>query len=462
MTDEICFAAATALAAGIRKGEFSCAEVASAFLRRIESRNAALHAFITVTGDRALQEAKARDAANTEQKAAAMLLGVPIAIKDLIDVAGVPTTGGSRVLHDNVPEADAPVVAGLAGAGAVMLGKANLHEFAYGATGENPYFGTCVNAYDSLRLACGSSSGSAAAVSSGLAAAALGTDTGGSVRIPAVLNGLVGIKPTYDLVPAGGIVPFSWLLDHLGFITRTVSDCAAMLATFAGPRFDAAPAATGVTRPLDRTRIGIPTRLASDRIDPSIRALFERVLSFLVSLGMEPVEIELPDLATARTVSLAIQMPEALSFHSRYLATRGHLYGADLRAGLALGQSLLAEHYLRAKRLAIMLRRDLERILRDVQTILTPAAPIPAPEIGATHVTMDTEREPVGNVLTRHTSLFNVTGHPALVLPCGMHPLGLPIGVQIVGRHFDEGRILELAQWLEQEPAFTIPPPPLT
>jgi aspartyl-tRNA(Asn)/glutamyl-tRNA(Gln) amidotransferase subunit A len=459
MNEEICFLPATTLAAHVRKGDITCVQVVSAFLRRIESRNAVLKAFIAVTGQRALQQARTWDAAGVSAKTSASLLGVPLAVKDLIDVSGVPTTGGSRVLLDNVAETDAPVVASLAGEGVIAIGKANLHEFAYGTTGENPHFGTCVNAYDPTRLACGSSSGSAVAVACGLAAAALGTDTGGSVRIPAVMNGLVGLKPTYDLVPAAGAVPFSWSLDHVGFITRTVGDCFAMLATFAGTDPDIAPLSDGTSRPLRRTRIGIPAGLASDTIDPSIRALFETVVASLGELGAELVEVALPDLATARTVSLTIQMPEALSFHSRYLEARGDLYGQDLRSGLALGQCLLAEHYLRAKRLAVVLRRDLDRMLCGIDAILTPATPVPAPAIGATHVTVEGVREPVGNALTRYTSMFNLTGHPAVTLPCGMHPLGLPIGVQIVGRHFDESRILGLAQWLADEPIFRVPSP---
>ena len=413
-----------------------------------------------MTAERALREARAWDQASVEAKASAPLLGVPLAVKDLIDVAGAPTTGGSRVLFDNLPAEDAETVAVLARSGAITVGKANLHEFAYGTTGENAHFGTCANAYDTTRLACGSSSGSAIAVALGLAAAALGTDTGGSVRVPAVMNGLVGIKPTYGLVPSTGVLPFSWTLDHVGFITRTIGDGAALLAAFSGraPATTEPRAANG-SRPLGGIRLGVPATLSTDRMDHAVRAAFEHALRQEAQCGAAIEEVALPDLAIARTVSLTIQMPEALSFHGGYLERRGELYGPDLRAGLAVGQFLLAEHYLRAKRLAVRMRRDVDRLFERIDAILTPATPIVAPEFGAAHAFLDGVEEPIGNALTRYTSLLNVTGHPAVVLPSALHPLGLPMGVQIVGRHFEEGRMLALARLIAEEPAFRIPPP---
>jgi aspartyl-tRNA(Asn)/glutamyl-tRNA(Gln) amidotransferase subunit A len=458
MTDPILFEPATVIADRIRAGELSCAGLVSAVLRRIEALNSISHSFITVTAERALRQARAWDEGSVEARASAPLVGVPLAVKDLIDVADAPTTGGSRVLFDNISDEDAAVVTALTRCGAIVVGKTNLHEFAYGTTGENAHFGTCANAYDRRRLACGSSSGSAIAVALGLSAAGLGTDTGGSVRIPAVLNGLVGFKPSYGLVPNAGVLPFSWTLDHVGFITRTVEDSAALLSTFSGTTANGESVGKG-SRPLAGIRLGVPTSLATDRIDRSIRASFDHVMRFLGGCGVTFEDVSFPDLATVRTISLTIQMPEALSFHSSYLEQRGELYGADLRAGLALGQFILAEHYLRAKRLAIAMRRDLDRLFDSVDAFLTPATPIVAPEFGIRHAVIDGVEEPIGNALTRYTSLFNVTGHPAIALPTGLHPLGVPMGMQLVGPHFGEGRILRLAKMIAQEPAFGIPPP---
>jgi aspartyl-tRNA(Asn)/glutamyl-tRNA(Gln) amidotransferase subunit A len=458
VTNPILFEPATVIADRIRARELSCAELVSSVLDRIEALNTTSHSFITVTAERALREARAWDDGSAEARASAPFVGAPLAVKDVIDVADAPTTGGSRVLFDNFSNEDAAAVAALARCGAIVVGKTNLHEFAYGTTGENAHFGTCANAYDRTRLACGSSSGSAIAVALGLSAAGLGTDTGGSVRVPAVMNGLVGFKPSYGLVPNVGVLPFSWTLDHVGFITRTVEDSAALLATFSGTTTTAEPEGSG-SLPLAGIRLGIPTSLATDRMDNSIRTSLDHVMRYLAGCGVTFVDVSFPDLAMARTVSLTIQMPEALSFHSSFLEQRRELYGADLRAGLALGQFILAEHYLRAKRLAVGMRHDLDRLFDSVEAILTPATPIVAPKFGISQAVIEGVEEPIGNALTRYTSLFNVTGHPAIALPTGLHPLGVPMGVQLVGPHFKEGRILGLAKMITQAPAFRIPPP---
>jgi len=387
----------------------------------------------------------------------------------LFDLEGVLTTAGSRVFHDRIAKVDAFAVAKLRAAQAISLGKTNLHEFAYGATGENDVYGTAVNAYDPTRLAGGSSSGSAAAVAFGLVPAALGTDTGGSVRAPAALNGLVGLKPTIGRVPTSGVVPYCWTLDHVGLMTRTIADCADLLGIVVG--YDPSDPAS-INRPIEDysealdqniagLRVGIPKNFYYERADDEILAALEHVMEFLVSAGAILVPVIFPDMEHSRTVSLTVQMPEALSAHSAYLQERGELYGADFRAGLALGQCILAEHYIKAKRFVEVYRRETNKLFEEVDLILTPATPEIAQRVGTVQVFRDGISEAIGNAITRFTTFFNMTGHPALTMPCAMHSEGLPIALQLVGRYFDEKTILRAAHVIERSNRFSIPLPNL-
>lgn len=450
----ICFQTAASLSSALRARQIGVGELLEEFLARIDAHNTSAKAFITVTG-----EAARRRAADFDQRLARdtnlpPLFGIPFGTKDLIDIEGVPTTGGSAALRDNVAKANAEVIESVLEGGAISLGKTNLHEFAYGITGENRVFGTAVNAYDRTRLACGSSSGSAAAVAHGLAAFALGTDTGGSVRVPAVMNGLVGLKATIGRISTQGVMPFCWSLDHVGLITRSISDCALLFGLCADGA-GGSQAARIVERPeksdlsVAGLRIGVPESFYFERADPEILLAAERAISYLARAGAVVTKVSMPDASHARTVSLTIQMPEALSFHSRYLDERGHLYSADFRAGLALGQYILAEHYVRAKRLVSTYRAGMKELYDTVDVILTPAAPIVAPMIGAVSVTLDGVEEAIGDALTRFTAFFNMTGHPAVTLPITMHSLGLPIGIQLVGRYREEPLILKVAKVLE-------------
>ena len=434
----LAFRPVTELAALVAGGEISARDLSNYFRDRIRRFDPSLHAFITVM-----------DEAADAPPPSGPLAGVPYACKDMIQARGAPTTAGSRVLADWVPEEDAVVVERMAAAGAVLLGKNNQHEFAYGATGENPHYGTVPNPYDRTRLAGGSSSGSAAAVAAGLVPAALGTDTGGSVRVPAALCGVVGFKPTLGLVSTEGVVPYCWTLDHVGTVTRTVGDAALLLAVLT-------ESAVAAERPVAGLRIGLPRRFFFAHADAEIVAAVRRVLTALEGAGARIVEVDLPAMDHARTVSLTVQLPEALSYHSRYLDTDRDLYGADVLAGLASGQFILAEHYVRAKRFIHRYRAETDRAFAEADVIVTPATPVTAPEIGATTAA----GEAVGNALTRMTSFFNMTGHPALTVPCGLHSNGLPMGVQVIGRHYDEATVLALGAAIEADPHCTIPPPP--
>lgn len=445
------FSSVQALSADLNSGRTSASGLVEMYLDRIAALNDTTKAFITVTRETALLEA-----AETGKRARQTpLSGIPFAAKDLFDVAGVATTAGSKVLSDNIATEDAAAISTLRAAGAISLGKLNLHEFAYGATGENPLYGTCPNPYDPSRLAGGSSSGSAAAVAAGLIPAALGTDTGGSVRAPAALCGLVGLKPTLGRVSTRGVIPYSWTLDHVGTVTRTVADAALLLGTLAGydpenpssanEPVDDYVAAADLNEGLNGLTIGVPRAFFFADCDPEILNATERTLSRLEAAGARLVEVTPPSMEHTRTVSLTIQMPEALSYHARYLEARGHLYGDDFRAGLAVGQSILAEHYIRAKRLLTEYRRQMDTLFETVDLLITPAAPTTAPKIGAVSVQCGNQQEPAGNAITRYTSFFNMTGHPAITVPSGLSAAALPLGVQLVARPFEEALLLKAA-----------------
>ena len=456
---DIAFRPASELAAGLRRRAFSVRELVDMFIARIAKLDPLCRAFITTTEEDARRRADWCDRNIVDGSMASPFFGIPFAAKDMIDIAGVATTAGSRVLRDNVATRDAAVIARLFAAGAISLGKTNLHEFAYGTTGCNETYGTARNAYDPARLACGSSSGSAAAVAHGLAAAALGTDTGGSTRIPAVLNGLVGLKPTIGRISTKGVLPFSWSLDHVGLIARTVGDCSALLAVCTGQAHE--PFGAPGKEPLSGLRIGIPRRFYWEDADPEVLAAGEAAIRFLERAGAVMSPVELADPGQARTVSLTIQMPEALSFHSQYLADRPELYGDDLRSGLALGQFILAEHYVRAKRFLTFYREEMRAVFDTVDLLLTPATPVPAPLVGTTSIRLGAVDAPAGNVLARYTSFFNMTGNPALSLPCAMHSAGVPVGVQLVGRLRQDDLVLRVAGAIEAAFAPAIPPPSL-
>lgn len=452
MNAALAYASIAELRRQMDAGQLSATQLLDLYAARIARYGDTSKAFISLD----LESARARaEAAGTGADSGGALQGIPFACKDLFDIAGQVTTAGSRVLQDNRADTDAEVIAAMKRAGAICIGKNNLHEFAYGATGENTLYGTPPNPYDHSRLAGGSSSGSAAALGFGLCAAALGTDTGGSVRAPAALCGLVGFKPTYGRISTAGIVPYCWTLDHVGSLTRDARDAATLFSTLA-PTARAVPAA-----PIEGKVIGLPREFFFARCDGEILDSVDALMNFLRAAGARLVPIDMPSMAHSRTVSLTVQMPEALSYHNRYLPQRGHLYSQDFRAGLALGQCLLAEHYVRARRCIETYRRDLDAVFAEVDTILTPATPVIAPKIGAVEVSVDGVSEPAGNAITRYTSFFNMTGHPAVTLPCGMHSKGLPMAAQLIGRHHADEQLLALASRIETDYAFTLPLPDL-
>ncbi len=458
MSFDPAFAPLTEIVARIGDRRLSPMAVVERFLARIEELDPQLHAFITVTAKSARVSASAAEDALKSGRSFGPLRALPFACKDVFCTKGVRTTGGSRVLEDWVPDHDAGVVEALATAGAILIGKTNLHEFAYGATGENERFGTPPNPWDLSRMPGGSSTGSAVAVAAGLASFALGTDTGGSVRAPAALCGLVGLKPTYGLVTCYGVIPFCWSLDHVGFLTRSVADAALLLETAAGhdardPVSVRAPCRAygkALTGELGGLTIGVPRRHFFERVDPEILDATDAALGRAESRGARVIDVDTPDMEDARTVSLVVQMPEALSYHGTHLRTKSALYGDDLRGGFALGQFILAEHYVRAKRMMTLYRQEMSTLFERVDLLVTPTSPMIAPLRGTTAVTIDGREEALGDAHARFTYFFNLTGHPAMTLPSGWHSKGLPMGVQLIARHFEEATLLRAGDAIER------------
>ena len=435
----------TELLSAFRKGAIDPAEHVRRVLACAEAENPRSHAFVAFCLERAEQVLKDGDRQ-------APLYGVPYSCKDMLGTRDLPTTAASPAWADYETGADAEIVVQLEALGGVLIGKNNLHEWAYGTTGANPHTGTSVNPYDPGRLAGGSSTGSAVAVARGYSAFALGTDTGGSVRAPAALCGLVGFKPSHGRLSTAGVLPFSWSLDHIGLFTRTAAD-AALLFSLLAPSGSASE-----ERPL---RIGVPGPFYFENCDAEILAAVETAIDRLSDLGVELREVAFEEpLELSRSASLAVQMAEAASFHRPHLAARGDRYSEEFRAGLALGQSLLATHYIDARRMMEAYRIDAERIMAEVDLLLTPACPVFAPPLGTEHVTQFGTREAAGNAITRYTSLFNMTGQPAIVLPLGLGETGLPMGLQLVGRRGGDAALLAAACKLERWGVVKRPPVP--
>jgi aspartyl-tRNA(Asn)/glutamyl-tRNA(Gln) amidotransferase subunit A len=441
----------------IRRRALSAVELTRAYLDRTGRRDGEFRAYITVLEQEALAAAAAADQEIGRGGYRGPLHGIPVALKDLVMTRGVRTTCGAHILKDWVPDTDATVAARLARAGAILLGKLNMHEFAYGPTGVNAVYGTPRNPWDATRMPGGSSSGSAVAVAAGLTAGALGTDTGGSIRIPAAFCGIVGLKPTYGRVSRAGVIPLSWSLDHVGPMTRTVADAALMLQVLAGQ--DAAdPSSTDVPVPdyqaalqgdLRGVRLGLPADYFFAHLDPEVRDALHATVRQLQAQGAAVEEVPLPRIQLAGAASFAIMRAEATAYHEPYLKTRAAEYGADVRGRLMTGQFVLAAQYLKAQRARQVLRAEVDAALACVDALVAPAAPFPAPPLDVREVTVDGVTQDVRLWITRHTAPINVTGHPVLAVPCGLTTGGLPVGLQIIGRHFDEGTILRIGRAVE-------------
>jgi aspartyl-tRNA(Asn)/glutamyl-tRNA(Gln) amidotransferase subunit A len=434
----------------IRTKQISPLELTQICLQRIEALNPQINAFITVTAETALAEARAAAEEIVQGHYRGPLHGIPLAAKDLFDVRGVVITAGSPLLKDNVAQDDAFVVKQLREAGAILLGKLNLHEWALGVTGVNPHFGPSRNPWNTDYITGGSSSGSGAALAAGLCYGSLGSDTGGSIRIPASLCGVVGLKPTYGRVSVRGVIPLAWSLDHVGPMGQSVLDVEILYdAIKARDADDPYSARVREAQPSGQEgakfRIGVPDDYFFSDLHPETEAAYRAAINTFDEIGVELHQVALPGFKMSEKASAKILLAEAAAYHLDHIQQHADQIGADVLMRFKWGLEVTGVEYALARRTQVEWRHKLERLFDSIDALVLPATPFPATRID--------ESDPValskGN-LTRFTRMFNLTGNPALVLPCGQTQNGLPLGLQIVGTHWQEEKILQVARAYEQ------------
>lgn len=453
------------LGEAFRAGALSPVEATTAYLERIERLNPTLGAYITVMADSALSEARTAADEMARGEFRGPMHGVPVAIKDIIYTKGTLTSAGSRVLADHVPEYDSTIVERLRDAGAVLLGKLNLSEFAIGGTIDHPY-GTPRNPWDTGRSAGGSSSGSGVAMAGGLCAGSLGSDTGGSIRGPSAFCGIVGLRPTYGRVTRHGVVPMAWSLDTVGPMTLTVEDCAIMLSAIAG-RDERDPSSSGLPAPdyaaalreppSDDLRVALPAEMFDfEGLETEVRDGVTSAVDAMAELGAAVERVSLPVSARSGSVFLATADVDSATYHREWLRTRGDLYDRSTRMRLESASITPAATYLRGQRARTLIRDEMMAALDNYDVIVMPASPTLAPPIaqstgapgGYYQGRLDLGRR-------RYTSPAALAGLPAISVPCGFSTAGLPIGVQIIGRPFGEADLLRVAHRYERASGWT-------
>jgi aspartyl-tRNA(Asn)/glutamyl-tRNA(Gln) amidotransferase subunit A len=442
----------------IVRRQVSPVELTDAYLAQLERQNPLLNAYVTVTGDAAREEARAAEREIGSGTYRGPLHGIPIALKDLYDTKGVRTAAGSKILWDRVPDEDSAVTTLLRAAGAISLGKTNTHEFAYGVTTNNPHFGATRNPWNPDCIPGGSSGGSGAAVAAGMAAMAMGSDTGGSIRIPAALCGTVGLKATHGRVSTAGVIPLSWTLDHAGPLTRTVEDAALVLNAIAG--YDPNDAMT-VPMPVDDytrdlaagvrgLRLGVPRAGFFEAIDPEVARAVEEAIGVYRTLGATVEDMDGTALWNARQAVSDIMLADARHYHAAWLRDRPEEYGEDVRDRLMRRTDMSADEFIAAMRVRAAVTAETARLMTRYDGLLLPTTRIPAPPIAGQTIIIDGQEVFAPNILTSNTNPFNLPGMPALSLPCGFTATGLPIGLQVVTRRWDEVTALRIAAAYER------------
>jgi aspartyl-tRNA(Asn)/glutamyl-tRNA(Gln) amidotransferase subunit A len=428
----------------LRARRVSSVELTRACLSQIDKLNPALNAFITVTGNSALARAQELDRELAQGVDRGPLHGIPIAHKDLMWTKGIRTTSGSKLFEHFVPDRDAAVVQKLAEAGAVMVGKAGLHELAYGITSDNPHFGTIRNPRNPEHSPGGSSGGSGVAVATGMAYVATGTDTGGSIRVPASFCGVAGLKPTYGLIDRRGVQPLGLSLDHVGPMARTVGDIRLALDAMSGPvpRQPDPSALSGI-------RVGLPENFYLETVMPEVVAAVQAVARRAGELGVNVTPVRVPDIDALNTAGLVILLSEAGAVHQANLHRRSD-FGTDVLALLDQGSLVPAVDYVNAQRQRKSILDQFHRLFQDIDCLFTPSTPITAPRIGQTEILLDGAKHDTRMLTTRFARGVNVLGFPALSMPCGVSNEGLPIGLQMIGRPFEENLVLMLGEALER------------
>lgn len=435
-------------AARLSRGETTAERLTEECLARIAELNPRLNAFVTVTAEEALAAARTADKEMAARQSRGPLHGIPIALKDIVDMAGVPTTASSRVRQGQVARTDAAVTARLRQAGAIFVGKTNLHEFALGTTNEESAFGPARHPLDDTRSPGGSSGGSAIAVATGMACGAVGTDTGGSIRIPAAACGLVGLKPQWGEIPAAGVVPLSRQLDHVGPMAASVTDAWLLYEAMLG-RVSMSMEALD-TRSRTKLRIGVPAGYLFDRLATDVEAAVRGAVDVLRSGGATAVNVGIPFVSETPHVYLLLAIADAAEYHARTLEAQPDDYTEPVRLRLQMGGYMLAEDYVRALHGKAALTEAVDQALAEVDVLALPALSIPAPPLGASTMEVNGGQEPVRAAMLRCTQLFNLTGHPAISLPCGRTADGLPIGLQLVGHRDRTAELVAAALAVER------------
>jgi aspartyl-tRNA(Asn)/glutamyl-tRNA(Gln) amidotransferase subunit A len=446
------------LSEALRRKEVSPVEITLAYLQRIETFDGEINSFITVLPQPALKAARSAEKELLKGRSLGPLHGIPFAVKDLFFTRGIRTTCGSKILKGFVPAYNATVVERLQAAGAILLGKLNMHEFAYGTTSINPHFGSVRNPWDRDRVSGGSSGGSAAALASAFVPLTLGTDTGGSIRIPSALCGISGLKPTFGRVSKHGVYPLCWTMDHPGPMTRCVADLAIAMNVMAGPDPldpSTSPVAVpdytrGLSHDLRGIHIGVPDSYYFDRLDPEVQTAVQRALLVCKRLGATVKKISIPLLPEASIAAFIILLAEGTATLEKWHRTRAKDLGDDVRSRLNLGAAIRAPQYLKAQAVRRKIRENFCLALQKVNVILTPQLPITAPKLDQGGVSWGKQTEAVPSALTRFTRIYNLAGIPSLSIPCGFSAAGLPIGLQIAGRPFDERTVLRVGSAYEK------------
>jgi aspartyl-tRNA(Asn)/glutamyl-tRNA(Gln) amidotransferase subunit A len=454
---EVFYLSLQEIAKRIARRQLSPVEVMNAVLERTQALESKVNAYITPTFEAAMAEARDAEREIGAGRYRGPLHGIPIGLKDNYWTKGVRTTAGSKLLAEFVPPEDGTVVSKLRSAGAIITGKLNMHELAIGGTTTNPHYGTTKNPWALDRIPGGSSGGSAAAVAAGFCYAALGTDTIASVRHPASLCGVVGLKPTFGRVSVFGTVPLAWSLDHAGPMARTVEDTALVLNVIAG--YDSKDSGSAnvaspdfahrLGRGLEGIRIGLPRDYFFEPLDPEVRSAVNAAIDLMGALGATFRNVEFPSASQATVIFPFLSRPEAASFQADFLRSRPEDYG-EVRWNVELGEMVLATDYIRAQRLRAAMRQELDTVMREVDALVMPTTRTVAHPIGQPFGTVDGQSMGPFELLAGLTAPFSLTGSPAVSVPCGFNSEGLPIGIQIVGHGWEEAKILQIAAAYER------------
>ena len=457
-TLEICYMGAGDLSKLVQSKEISPVEIIEAHLTRIDATEPVLNSFITLLADQARKSARQAEKDIQAGRYKGPLHGIPVALKDLYNTGGVRTTSGSRIFDTFIPTEDCTVAAKFHQAGAILLGKLNMHQFAYGPTGENPDYGHMHNPWNPDMVTGGSSGGSGSAAAAGQCTITTGSDTGGSIRIPAALCGIVGLKPTYGLVSRYGLSALSWSLDHPGPMTRTVEDTAITMNVIAGhdpkdvasAKVDIPDYTSALTGDVKGLRIGIVKEYFEAPLDPQVRKAVMAAISLLESMGAEIKEVSYPMFNQSQAISSTVLMAEATAYHRDLLEKDGHQLYEPVRQRLEAGLFISAAEYLRAQQARSIFDQQGRRLLDEVDLLAGPTEPVTAPEILASKVMAGEQEVGVVGALTQYTRPYNINGFPAISVPCGFSDDEMPIGLQLAGRPFDELTVLRAAHAYEQ------------